>query len=269
MNYGELGKKRISFIGAGIIAEVFITRLIDLGVIKADAIIASDILPERLRELERKFGIRTSGDNKVAADFGDIVVLAVPSGVVKAVLSESCTSVGEGQVMISLAAAVPTWLIESALCKPVPVVRVIPNTPSVIGSGVNPFCVGRHVRDESLALAKDFLDLFGHPLLIDEKLMNAFTALTAVGPTYFFPVIKALREASVKLGISEVEAEVAVAQTMIGAAELVLKTSRHPEDLNLMISTRTIDESAVYNLFTQAFMDAFARINRLEAKLTQ
>ena len=269
MNYGEIGKKRISFIGAGIIAEVFITRLVDSGAVKADAIMATDILPERLRELEPKFGIRTSGDNKSAADFGDIVVLAVPSGVVKAVLSESCRSVGESQVMVSLAAAVPTWLIESTLCKPVPVVRVIPNTPSMAGSGVNPFCVGRHVTEESLALAKGFLNLFGHALLTDEKSMNVYTALTAIGPTYFFPAIKALREASVKLGLSQSEAQTAAALTMIGTAELVLKTARHPEDLNLMISTRTMNETSLDTLYTQALVDAYAKVDKLETKLTQ
>jgi pyrroline-5-carboxylate reductase len=269
MAYDEIWDKKISFIGEGVITEAFITRLLETKGVRPDAIMATDVQPERLQDLERKFHIRISGDNKAGADFGNIIVLAVPGGVVKAVLSESCRSVNEEQVIVSLAAALPAWLIESTLCKPVPVVRVIPNTPSMIGSGVNPYCVGSHTTEVSLALVKEFLDMFGHPLLIDEKLMNAFTALTAIGPTYFFPVIKALREASVKLGISEVEAEVAVAQTMIGAAELVLKTGRHPEDLNLMISTRTIDESAVDNLFTQALMDAFARINRSEAKLTQ
>jgi pyrroline-5-carboxylate reductase len=269
MDYGEIGKKRISFIGAGIIAEVFITRLVDSGAVKADAIMATDILPDRLRELERKFGICTSDDNKSAADFGDIVVLAVPSGAVKAVLSESCTSVGESQVMVSLAAAVPTWLIESTLCKPVPVVRVIPNTPSMIGSGVNPFCVGRHVTEESLTFTGNFLNLFGRALLVEEQVMNVYTALTAIGPTYFFPAIKALREASVKLGLSVSEAQTAAALTMIGTAELVLKTARDSEDLNLMISTRTMNEPSLDNLFTQALVDAYAEVDKLQKKLTE
>jgi hypothetical protein len=89
----------------------------------------------------------------------------------------------------------------------------------------------------------------------------------AIEPTYFFRVIKAFRGASVEPGISKVEAEVAVAQTMIGAAEFVLKTGRRPEDPSLMISTRTINESAIENLFTEALMDAFAKIGRLETKL--
>jgi pyrroline-5-carboxylate reductase len=83
-----------------------------------------------------------------------------------------------------------------------------------------------------------------------------------IGPTYFLPVTKAFRGATGEPGISKVEAEVAVAQTMIGAAEFVLKTGRHPGDPSHMISAHTINESAVGNLFTQALMDAFAKIER-------
>ncbi len=266
---GELGKKRIAFIGAGIIAEVFITRMIDSKAVMPISIMATDVNPTRLKEIEQKFGIRTSGDNKAAADFGDIVVIAVPSGIVKAVLSESCQSLDPSQLLISFAAAVPTWLIEAALFKPVPVIRVIPNTPSMIGCGLNPYCTGNHTSEQSMSLAKDFLNLFGDPVSVEEKSMNAYTALTAIGPTYFFPIVKALREVSVKLGLDASEAQTAAALTMSGAAELVLKTGRHPEDLNLMISTRTMNEESLENIFSQALTDAYAKVDRLEGKLTQ
>jgi len=248
---------------------VFIERLLKAGVSKPNQIIATDPRQDRLEELEKQFGIQVHTDNKIGADFGDIIVLAMPPGAVKAVLSESCQAVHEKQIVISLAAAVPTWIIESVLCKPVPVVRVIPNTPSLIGEGMNPYCLGKHVGVGELPLIQSFLDVFGRSLLIEERLMNAATALTAVGPTYIFPVIKALRDAAVKAGLSQEGAQTSAAQTVLGAASLVLQTGRAPEDLKLMISTRTLKEAETEEIFSQAVADAFARVSAAEKKLTE
>ncbi len=269
MEYQGIKDRKISFLGAGVIAEVFITRLLETGASHAENIMATDVRAERLEELRRKFGIRTSADNKAGAKFGDIVVLAVPSGVVKAVLSESCQSVNERQIMISLAAAVPIWLIESALCKPVPVVRVIPNIPSLIGHGFNPYCLGHNVSENDIEQLNGLMESFGDSMLVGEGLMNAFTALTAVGPTFIFPVIKALRDASMKLGLTGPDAMKAIAQTIAGAADLVLETDKLPEQLNLMISTRTLNEASAEELFSQALTIAFSKIVKLESKLTE
>lgn len=269
MYHGALTDKKIAFLGAGIIAGVFIERLLRAGVSMPEHIIATDPREDRLEELKKQFAIQVHPDNKTGADFGDIIVLAMPAGVVKAVLSESCQAVHENQIMISLAAAVPTWLIESVLCKPVPVVRVTPNTPSLVGQGMNPYCLGKHVPETALPLIEGFLDVFGKSLRIEERLMNAATALTAVGPTYAFPVIKALTDAAVAKGLSQQEALYATAQTVLGAAKLVLETGKHPDELKLMIGTRTIDEEGAGALFKTAFESAFAKVSAAEKKLTE
>ncbi|MEX1139159.1 MAG: pyrroline-5-carboxylate reductase [Bacteroidota bacterium] len=261
--------KRIAFLGAGIIAEVFIERLLKSGGAQPEEILATDPREERLNELRSRFGIQISQDNKVGADFGDIIVLAMPPGAVKAVLSESCQAVHEGQMMISFAAAVPTWLIESVLCKPVPVVRVIPNIPSLIGQGMNPYCLGKHVPENALAVIQEFLGLFGSSIRIDERLMNAATALTAVGPTYVLPVISALASAAEAKGIAHGDALSMAAQSVAGAARLVCETGRDPAELKMMIATRMLDEETASSLFTDAFNDAFARALRSEGKVTQ
>ncbi|MEX1277413.1 MAG: pyrroline-5-carboxylate reductase dimerization domain-containing protein [Bacteroidota bacterium] len=269
MSYGDIINKKFSFLGGGIIAGVFIERLLKAGVSRPDQIIATDPQEDRLEELRKQFGIQVSTDNRRGADFGDIVVLAMPAGVVKAVLSESCQSIHEKQIILSLAAAVPTWLIESVLCKPVPVVRAIPNTPSLVGEGMNPYCLGKHIGEADLPLIRSFLDVFGTSLQIEERLMNAATALTAVGPTYIFPVIKALRDASIKLGLSRDDAQRAAAQAVLGAASLVLQTGRTPEDLHTMISTRTLNEAETEELFALAVTDACGMVSTAEKKLTE
>ena len=134
----RMRRKRFAFLGAGIIAGVFIERLLSARVTAPENILATDVDWAKLDHLNKRFGIKTSLNNRDGADFGDVIFLAMPPGVVKAVLSESCRAVHDDQIMISLAAAIPTWLIQSVLCKPAPVVRVILNTPSQIGAGVNP-----------------------------------------------------------------------------------------------------------------------------------
>ena len=265
----RIQRKRFAFLGAGIIAGVFIERMLNARVTTPENILATDPREERLKELGDRFGIRTSPDNRTGADFGDLLFLAMPSGVVKAVLSESCQAVHENQIIVSLAAAVPTWLIESVLCKPVPVVRVIPNTPSLIGEGMNPYCLGKYVPEAALPVIEGFLDVFGKSLRVEERLMNAGTALTAVGPTYVFPVIKALTDAAAAKGLSQQEALQVTAQTVLGAAKLVLETGKDPNELKLMIGTRTIDEEGAAALFRTSFDTAFAKVSAAEKKLTE
>ena len=134
---------------------------------------------------------------------------------------------------------------------------------------MNPYCLGKHVTEPEIPLIRSFLDVFGESLLVEERLMNAATALTAVGPTYVFPVIKALRDAAVKAGLSREDAQTAAAQTVLGAASLVLQTGRTPEDLKTMIATRTLKEAEAEELFALAVSDAFGKISAAEKKLTE
>jgi len=268
MSFDAIVNKKISFLGAGIIAGVFIERLLRARVTAPEDILATDIDEAKLDHLGKRFGIKTSLNNRDGADFGDIIFLAVPPGTVKAVLSESCLMVRPDQIIISLAAAVPLWVMESVLCKPVPVVRVVPNTPSLIGAGVNPYVLGKYVREDQAAKIENVLSVFGSAIRIEEKDMNAATALTAVGPTYIFPVLHALASAAESKGIQRKQALVMVADLVAGGAQLVRETGREPEELKLMIGTRTLKEDEAVALFTRAYLDAFDKITASEKKLT-
>ena len=267
MQNEELKSKKISFIGAGIIAGVFIERLINSGIAKPDNILATDIKQDQIDRLHSLYGIKVSTTNKDGVDFGDLIIIATPPNAVKTVLSESFLSISEQQVIISLAAAVPTWFMEGMLNKQVPIIRVIPNTPSLVGQGMNPYCVGKYVNDDALKLAESFLDIFGKKIRIEESMMNVITALTAVGPTYIFPIIQALIEVSTKLGLKSDDAKVAAAQTVLVAASLVLETNRSPEDLKHMIATRTLKEDEAKALFMQAVEEAFSKVSSAEKKI--
>jgi pyrroline-5-carboxylate reductase len=260
MSIEELSRKKFAFFGGGIIAGVFIERLLSTGLADPGRIVATDINPERLEALHKQHGIQASESNLEGARQGDVLFLATPPSAVEAVVAEISPALRNGHLLVSLAAAVPTWIIEEAARKPVPVVRVIPNTPSLIGRGMNPYCLGRHVSPCDLEWIDTLLRVFGETLRVEETLMNAATALTAVGPTYVFPVLQALQDNAAANGFPPTQARLAAAHTVAGTAELVLATGKDPEVLKGMIGTRTIDEARARSLVTAAFDAALARI---------
>jgi pyrroline-5-carboxylate reductase len=265
----NLEERKISFIGGGNIAEVFIERLIKSGFAFQNNILVSDIKQKRLEELKNKYCVQVNQNNEEAAKFGDFIFIAVPPPQVKTVLSENCKMIRADQVLISLASAIPLWIFESVLCKDVATVRVIPNTPSQIGKGANPYCLGKHLTEHQIQDVQELLSVFGLAVKIDESQMNIATALSAVGPTYFFPAIKAMKDFALKNGMNEKEAVEIISQTISGTADLVKETGKDPDELKLMIGTRTIDEKAVKNTFTKAIEEAFSKVNYATQKLTE
>lgn len=265
----NLEERKISFIGGGNIAEVFIERLIKSGFVFQNNILVSDIKQERLDELKNKYCVQVTQSNEEAAKFGDFIFIAVPPPQVKTVLSENCKMIRANQVLISLAAAIPLWIFESVLCKNVAIVRVVPNTPSQIGKGANPFCLGKHLTKQQIKDVEYLLAVFGLAVKIDESQMNIATALSAVGPTYFFPAIKALKDFALSNGMKEKEAVEIITQTISGTADLVKATGKDPDELKLMIGTRTIDEERVNEVFTKAVKEALSKVNHATQKLTE
>jgi pyrroline-5-carboxylate reductase len=144
---------------------------------------------------------------------------------------------------------------------------VIPNTPSLVGAGMNPHCLGRSVPAGDLPFVDALLAVFGDTIRLDESLMEAATALTAVGPTYFYPVLEALRDAAVQAGLPRPVAERAAAATASGAARLIAETGRAPEDLKQMIGTRTLAEPEAKALFSAAYQTALEKLAAARMKL--
>jgi len=263
-----LAGKRFGFLGAGVIAEVFIRRLLGGGMAKGEDILAYDIKGPILERLAVTFKVRGAASNAEVAKAADYLFIAVPPTAVVPVLREVTPALREDQILFSLAAAVSTDLMEAAIGKPVPVVRLIPNTPSWIGQGMNPYCLGSHVGPAEAEEARQLLKVFGKAEEIPEEQMAIATALTAVGPTYIFPVIAALADAAIAHDLPPSVALPAACQVVQGAAALVAQTERSPNSLNLMIGTRTLNETAAKALFSKAVEDAHAKILAAEAKLT-
>jgi len=240
---------RVAILGAGRIAGVLIERLLVTQVVDPAQITVSDIDPETRSRLAEKWKITEAAGNRNAVAAGDLVVVAVPPPMVLPVLAETASTWRDDHMLISLAAMVPTTAIEAALGRTLPIIRVIPNVPSLVGSGMNPYCLGDHVDKPQVRLAECFLELLGDSVRVDEEQMAAATALTGMGPTYVFPLLRALAEAGHDSGLDEATALRCATQMVLGTAAMVMETGRHPDDLRQLVPATTVDEEAVREMF--------------------
>jgi pyrroline-5-carboxylate reductase len=209
----------IGFIGSGNMAEALIKGIIAAGVYRPEDIIISDIRGERLEELAREYKVRTAQSNTALAGGADVVVLSVKPQNMDEMLGEIKGKLKEGVVVISIAAGITTAKIASFLGD-VPIIRVMPNTPALIGEGASGL-FAKNVSGEAIALAMKMLGAVGKAVVVDrEELIDPVTALSASGPAYFFLLMEEMIKAGEQLGLDEATAKELVLQTAKGAALL-------------------------------------------------
>jgi pyrroline-5-carboxylate reductase len=153
------------------------------------------------------------------------------------VLREIGDQLTANQLLISVAASVTTGFVEDRLPKAIPVVRAMPNTPSVMNAGMTGLCLGHHAKPEHKEISEAIFACVGKTVFVDENLMDGVTALSASGPAYLYVVIESLAEAGVKLGLSREVSTLLAAQTMYGASRMVLESKAHPALLKDMVTT--------------------------------
>ena len=229
--------KKISIIGGGNMGEVIAAGIVSTGLVPATDLTVTDVVIDRLDYLKNKYAIAVATDNKAAVKTADIVILAVKPQAMGNALSELAPAVTKAKLMISIAAGIPTSFIEGYLKKGTRVIRVMPNTPALIGEGAAALAVGMAASEADLALARKIFDSVGLTVTVNEDLMDAVTGLSGSGPAYGFIIIEALSDAGVKMGLSRDTALKLAAQTMAGAAKLCLKGDRHPGQLKDMVTS--------------------------------
>jgi pyrroline-5-carboxylate reductase len=229
--------KKISIIGGGNMGEVIAAGIVSAGLIPATDLTITDVVTERLDYLKKKYGIAVSSNNKTTVKGTDIVILAVKPQMMGTVLSELAPAVTKSKLIISIAAGIPVSLIEGYVKKGTPVIRVMPNTPALIGEGAAALAAGTTASEADLALARKIFDSVGVTVTVNEELMDAVTGLSGSGPAYGFIIIEALSDAGVKMGLARDVALKLAAQTMAGAAKLCLAGDRHPGQLKDMVTS--------------------------------
>ncbi len=232
-----LAGKRLAFIGGGNMAEALLKGFLEARLFPPKSVCVSDVREDRLAVLAGTYGVETTPDNAVAARQGDILLLAVKPQVIRPVLEGLRPVVSPAKLLVSIVAGVSTTALEEQCAQPVRVIRVMPNTPALVQEGASALTRGRHASEEDLALARQLFSAVGTTVTVGESLMDAVTGLSGSGPAYVFVIIEALADAGVRAGLPREVAQALAAQTVRGAARMVLETGKHPGALKDMVAS--------------------------------
>ena len=233
----NLTKKRVAVLGAGKMGGILVKAFLEKKLLTPALTRATVQHAERAGALSKKLGIAVGTDNLAAAKNADIVFICVKPQAVEGVVKEIRPGTNAKQLVISVAASVPTSHIEKALGREGRVIRAMPNTPCAIGSGMTALCKGQHADARDLEIASALFAVVGRTVVVDEKHMDAVTGLSASGPAYIYIILESLAEAGVKVGLPRDVATLLAAQTTLGAAGVVLETGDHPALLKDAVTT--------------------------------
>jgi pyrroline-5-carboxylate reductase len=262
----------IVFVGAGNMAGALIRGLIGTGTVPADRIIAADPDQDRLRALEAELEIRVTSDNAEAVKDATVVVLAIKPQVFAQVLPGLSAAVPPHALLISIAAGISTRIIERSFPDGSRVVRTMPNTPALVGAGASAIAGGTHATDDDLELAETLFRSVGISVRVPEEQIDAVTGLSGSGPAYVFAMIEALRDAGAREGLPEETALQLAAQTVFGAARLLLDEKEAPEVLRDRVTspggtTRAGLDALAAAGFADAIMGAVRAATRRSVEL--
>jgi pyrroline-5-carboxylate reductase len=241
--------KKIVFLGAGNMAEALISGLVAGRVAPSSSITATDMRPERLAYLRRKRGIKTERDNRAAVRNADILVIAVKPQHIEALLNETGTSVRRTQLVISIAAGITTEYIERFVPAGTPVIRVMPNTPALLGAGAIAIAAGRNAKRGHMALAKKFFAASGSVVELPEDRINAVTALSGSGPAYVFLLAEAMEQAGIAMGLPADVAALLARQTVYGSGLMLGKLPAPAAELRKNVTSPGGTTAAAIEIF--------------------
>jgi pyrroline-5-carboxylate reductase len=240
----ELSEKKLAVLGAGKLGGILLRAYLKQGLFSSKRVAATVRHAERAAALAKELGISVTADNREAVKGADIVLLTVKPQIVGEVLHQIAPEIGARTLLVSVAASVPTNYLEQQLAaaargkhSEVAVVRAMPNTPAAVGCGMTAICPGAHATPEHLEIARSMFDAVGRTIVLDEKHMDAVTGLSASGPAFAYIILESLAEAGVKVGLPRDVATLLAAQTMKGAASVVLETGDHPALLKDAVTT--------------------------------
>ncbi|MGV9174148.1 MAG: pyrroline-5-carboxylate reductase [Promethearchaeia archaeon] len=254
-----MSNKKIGIIGIGNMGNALLNGIIKSNILPKDNILIYDTNEELLDQRKKKYDVSSAINNKDLVKQSDFVLLCVKPQVVDQVLEEIKTKVTE-KIIISIAAGVTIGQIEDIIKKNIPIIRIMPNTPALVGEGASAISKNQKVKNKSIEFVKDILNSVGLVVEVEEKYIDAVTGFSGSGPAYVFMAIEALADGGVKMGLSREVALKLAAQTVKGAAEMVLETKKHPGELKDMVASpggTTI--AAIHELEKNAFRASFIK----------
>lgn len=219
---------RIGFIGSGQMATALAQGLVKAGLVGKEQLVASDPSEEARERFSRTTGATITSENLEVVDRSDVVVLAVKPQQMPGVLAQLGGKIGAAHLVLSIAAGVRSATIAQSLGAAMRLARVMPNTPCLVGHGACAYCLAGTATAADGELVGQILGSVGIAFQVEEKLMDAVTGLSGSGPAFAYLMIEALSDGGVRMGLPRQVATKLAAQTLFGAASMVLASGEHP-----------------------------------------
>jgi pyrroline-5-carboxylate reductase len=251
-------------------AEAIVAGIVKQQVVAAGDVCVTDISAERLSHFESRYGVITSSDNPAAVANADVIVLSVKPQIFPSVWAEIEGALKADVLVVSIMAGIPSKKIAGG--KPIRVVRVMPNTPSLVGEGAAGIAAGDFATDADLEVAKSLMNAVGVAVLVREEEIDAVTALSGSGPAYVFYLLEGMLAAAEQMGLDKAIARELALATVMGAATLMKETGEEADVLRKKVTSKggttaaaldTMEERDVKDAIIAALLAAQARSREL------
>jgi pyrroline-5-carboxylate reductase len=224
----------LAILGAGKMGEALLSGLLRAGTSASDVVVTAR-RPDRAAALRERYGVAVATNAEAAT--ADTVLVAVKPQDMAALLGQIDQTVTPDQLVVSMAAGIPTSFIERRLADRVPVVRVMSNTPVLVDEAMSAISAGAHATEAHLARTEELLGHVGRTIRVPESQQDAVTALSGSGPAYFFYLVEAMIDAGILLGLPRAVAADLIVQTAVGAAVMLRDTGEHPVKLREAVTS--------------------------------
>jgi pyrroline-5-carboxylate reductase len=230
-------KLTIGFLGAGKMATALAQGFIKAGLVTARDILASDPAEAACEAFAKATGAKTTAFNPDVVRFANVLILAVKPDQIPGLLTEIRPQLTDKQLLISIAAGLPLSRLEAAAGEGVRLIRVMPNTPALVGASATGYALGQWAQPQDGTLTQKLFSSVGVAFAVKECLLDAVTGLSGSGPAYGYLIIEALSDGGVAAGLPRDIATRLAAQTLLGSARMVLETGLHPGALKDMVTS--------------------------------
>lgn len=241
--------KKIGIIGCGNMGEAIFSRLSQV-MEKSTNLMVSEKDSDRRAAIQAKHKIIVEIDNNYLVKDCDVIILAIkPKDFEKVLSQEICCGVSPNKLLISIAAGITTKHIEDVVGKEIPVIRVMPNMPAIVGEAISSISAGTSTAKEHMAITREIFSMIGAVVEVDENMVDAVTAISGSGPAYFFYFIEGLIEAAKKLNFDSKTARELVIKTALGSAKLLDQSKEDPGLLRRKVTSKGGTTEAAIKIF--------------------
>ena len=228
-------ENKLGIIGTGTMGSALLRTIIKNNVLEVDKIIIYDKDQTVTDNLFKELGVKIAQNNVHLVQNSKYILLAIKPQIINSVLEEICTHITAEHTIVSIAAGVALKHIEKFINNDVGIIRIMTNTPLMVGAGASAITHNHKIREGSIEIVRKIFNTGGVVVELDEEHLDTVTGLSGSGPAYFFVIIEALADGGVKMGLPRKIAIKLAAQTALGAAKLVLESGKHPGELKDMV----------------------------------